>query len=181
MRFEKIFEDLEGRFEYHEREHMRATAEDLARAERAELTLSDRLRGSHGQDVTVYTGPSLQWRGDVQEVGPDWLGLRARRSSSTVVIPLASVDLVRGLSVRARPAPSGTLPALGLGSVLRSLARDRAVLRIETAGGPVTGRIAAVGADWIDLQHLPTGENSVSRSPARLTVMLSALLAVVSG
>jgi hypothetical protein len=168
MRFERIFEDLEGRLEHHEQQEVRAVSEDLARAERAQLTLADRLRGAEER-----------LSGTVQEVGAEWVGLRESRSAQRAVVPLGAIGIVEGLSSRARPAEESLRSPLGLGSVLREIARDRSVVRLETTAGTVLGRIAAVGADALDVLSLPTGESSSVPGSARLTVTTASLLAVL--
>lgn len=181
MRFERIFEDLEGRFEHHEREQMRAVSEDLTRAERADLTMADQLRGNLGREIIVHAGTALRLTGIIEATGQDWLELRDSSASSRVVIPFAAIGMVQGLSGRARPEPSSALPAPRLSSLLRSLARDRAVVRIETTAGSVTGRIAAVSADSLDVHSLPTGEHATVPGSARISVMTSAVQAVIAG
>src|SRR5699024_4804072 len=87
-----------------------------------------------------------------------------------------------GLSDRARPREEALRPPRSLGSVLRGIARDRGVVRLETRAGRLTGRIAAVGADALDVDQLPTGERSSSvTGAARLTVAMSALLVIRAG
>ncbi|MGO1389773.1 MAG: hypothetical protein ACTHUZ_06620, partial [Brachybacterium alimentarium] len=101
MRFERIFDDLEGRFEHQEREEMRAVAEDLARAERAQLSLADRLRGAGRSVLTLHVGTDLRLEGLVEEVGEAWVALRDPESSQRAVIPMPAVSLVQGLPARA--------------------------------------------------------------------------------
>lgn len=179
MRFERIFEDLEGRLEHHEQEELRAVSEDLARAERAQLTLADRLRGAGERELAVHVGTGLRLVGTVQEVGEEWVALREVRSAQRALLPLRAIGIVEGLSSRARPAEESLRSPLGLGSVLREIARDRSVVRLETTSGTVLGRIAAVGADTLDVLSLPTGESSSVPGSARLTVTVASLLAVL--
>lgn len=179
MRFERIFEDLEGRLEHHEQEELRAVSEDLARAERAQLTLADRLRGAGERELTVHIGADLRLSGVVQEVGAEWVALRETRSAQRAVVPLAAIGIVEGLSSRARPAEATLRSPLGLGSVLREIARDRSVVRLETSAGAVLGRIAAVGADTLEVLSLPTGESASVPGSTRLTVTTDSLLAVL--
>jgi hypothetical protein len=94
-------------------------------------------------------------------------------------VPLGAIGIVEGLSSRARPAEESLRSPLGLGSVLREIARDRSVVRLETTAGTVLGRIAAVGADALDVLSLPTGESSSVPGSARLTVTTASLLAVL--
>lgn len=178
MRFERIFEDLEGQFAHHQQEEVRAVSEDLTRAEQAQLTLADRLRGAQGHPVTLHLDAALRVSGIVQEVATQWVALAAEGGGRSAVIPLAAVSMVEGLPVRARPAEESVASPLGIGSVLREIARDRSVVHLETAGGTLIGRIAAVGADTLDLRSLPTGEATAVPGSARVTVALSALRAV---
>ena len=68
MRFERIFDDLEGQFAHHRQEEVRAVSEELTHAEQAQLTLADRLRGAKDQRVTLHLGPALRVAGTVQDV-----------------------------------------------------------------------------------------------------------------
>ncbi|MGP9538987.1 hypothetical protein ACT3SP_13320 [Brachybacterium sp. AOP43-C2-M15] len=179
MRFERIFDDLEGQFAHQQQEEMRAVSEELTRAERAQLTLADRLRGAGDDPLTLHLGPSLRATGRVEEVGVAWVSLRERRGGGRSVIPLAAVALVEGLPGRARPAEESPISSRSLGSVLREIARDRSVVRLETTAGSVVGRLAAVGADAMDVRSLPTGEQTAVPGTARITVAMTALLAVL--
>lgn len=179
MRFERIFEDLEGRFAHHEQQEMRAVSEDLTRAERAQLTLADRLRGAGAQLLTLHVGSGLRLSGTVDEIGADWVTLREGAGGQRTVVPLRAIVIVHGLPTRARLPEESLRSPLGLGSILREIARDRSIVRLETLAGGVIGRIAAVGADTLDLQALPTGEPVLVPGSERLTVAISALQAVL--
>lgn len=176
MRFERIFEDLEGQFAHQREEEMRAVSEELTRAERARLTLADRLRGAQGRRLTLHLATSARVAGVVQEVGPDWVALSDGAGTARAVVPHAAVGIVDGLSPRARPAEESLLSPLGLGTVLREIARDRSVVRVETTAGMLVGRIAAVGADSLDLRPVPTGESAVPAGSSLLTIATAALL-----
>jgi hypothetical protein len=179
MRFERIFDDLEGQFAHQQQQEVRAVSEDLTRAEQAQLTLADRLRGAAGHALTLHLGTALRVGGTVQDVGTEWVSLAVEGGGRRAVVPLCAVALVEGLPTRARPAEETLRSALGLGSVLREIARDRSVVRLETTAGGLIGRIAAVGADALDLRTLPTGEPTAAPGSARLTVTTSSLLAVL--
>lgn len=180
MRFERIFDDLEGRFAHQEREEMRAVSDDLARAERAQLSLADRLRGAGAHSLTLHLGAVLRLEGTVEEVGEGWLSVRETGARQRAVVPLPAIVLVQGLPTRARPAEETLRSPLGLGSVLREIARDRSVVRLETSAGGITGRIAAVGADALDVQSLPTGERGTVPGSSRVTVATASLLAITA-
>lgn len=179
MRFERIFDDLEGQFAHHQQEEVRAVSEDLTRAEQAQLTLADRLRGAGGHRLTMHLGGSLRVAGTVQDVGSQWVSLAGDGGARRAVVPLAALAMVEGLPSRARPAEEALRSPLGLGSVLREIARDRSVVRLETTAGAVIGRIAAAGADTLDIRSLPTGESTAVPGSSRITVATTALLAVL--
>lgn len=182
MRFDRIFEDLEGQFVHQEQEEMRAVSEDLTRAERAQVTLAERLRAAGDRPITAHLGHELRVTGSVEEIGSDWLELRDRTDGARLIVRSASISLISGLPDRARLLGESVRPPQSLRSVLRSMARDRGVVRVETTAGRLTGRIATVGADAMDMYQLPTGEVSSSGAgSARLTVVMSALLAVRPG
>lgn len=178
MRFERIFEDLEGQFAHHEQQEMRAVSEDLTRAERAQLSLMDRIRGSEGTAITVHLAGAGRIRGHVLEVGEGWVLLRETPGSGMVLIPRGRIALVEGLSGRARPVQESGLGEVSLGAMLRRIARDRSTVRMDTTAGSLIGRIAAVGADALDLHTLPTGESSVVPGSGRVVVMLEALISL---
>lgn len=175
---DRLLEDLSGRLAHQEREEMLAVSEDLARAERAQLTLADRLRATAGRPVVVHLGEGLRLAGRVEEVSQAWAAVREEGASRPSIVPLPAIVLLEGLSARARPAEESALSPRGLGSVLRGIARDRSTVRIETRAGGVTGRIAAVGAELMDVLSLPTGERTSVPGSSRLSVALSAILAV---
>src|SRR5699024_1640329 len=124
-------------------------------------------------------GPALRVAGTVQDVGAGWVSLAGEGGRLRAVTPLAAIALMEGLPSRARPMGDAVLSPLGLGSILREIARDRSVVRVETAAGGVIGRIAAVGADTLDVRTLPTGEPTPVPGSARTTVSTPALLAVL--
>lgn len=175
-RFDRILADIEGRHAHEEQEQLRAVSEELTRAERAQVTLLDRLRGAVGQIVTVHppSGPAV--RGEVAEVGEDWVHLRA--GGSRVLVPRAGIVLVEGLSPRSRPARDGAVPGLSFLGMLRHLSRDRELVHVQTAVGRVTGRVAAVGADAVDVITRPTGEAGTARGASR-TVLDAAAIQLV--
>jgi len=179
MRFERIFDDLEGQFAHQQQEEVRAVSEDLTRAEQAQLTLSDRLRGAGAHPVTLHLDEALRVGGTVAEVGQGWVALAGEGGARKAVVPFAAIALVEGLPSRVRPAEESLRSPLGLGSVLREIARDRSVVHLETAAGSVIGRIAAVGADTVDLRSLPTGESMAVPGSSRITVTIPALRAVL--
>lgn len=178
MRFERIFDDLEGRFAHHQQEEVRALSEELTRAELAQLTLADRLRGAQQERLTLHLGPALRVEGRVEEVGAGWAALAAEGGRRTAIVPLPAIVMVEGMPPRVRLPEESLRPPRSFGSVLREIARDRGVVHLETLGGAVRGRFASVGADALDLRTLPTGESTSMPSSARVTIPFAALLLV---
>lgn len=174
---ERMFDDLEGRLAHLESQEMRATAEDLARAERAQVPLPDRLRGALGTVIAVHLAPGLVSSGELTEVGEDWIGLGA--DGRRVLVPIPAIALLEGLPSKVRAAPRAVIPPPSLRQVLRGISRDRALVRVETPAGSATGRISAVGGDAFDLARRPTGERgALPRSGATGSVATVPLTAV---
>lgn len=178
MSLERMFEDLEGRLAHLEAQQVRATAEDLARGERAQIPLADRLRGAIGARLVVHGDPGIVAEGRLTEVGEGWFGLLGLATATRLVVPLGAVTVIEGLESRVRPEGPGRVPSQSLRQVLRSISRDRALVRISTRGGVHTGRIAAVGEDALDLTRSPTGERSAGVGAVTSTGITVPLAAV---
>lgn len=173
MRWEQLFADLEGQLAAGAAAAGRSELADLVRAERARVQLADRVRAALGARVRVAladAGPPLE--GELADAGADWL-LLALSERRRALVPAAAVDVVTGLSFAVAPPAGRVESRLGLGHVLRALARDRATVQVRTRGGAVAGRLERVGADHVDLtpEH-PAG--------GAVTVPWSAVCAVVS-
>jgi hypothetical protein len=151
MRWERLFADLEARFEAEQRVAADADVADLVRAERAHLALRDRLRAHLGQSLVCSFGGDVEAvTGDLVDLGADWLLVDSGRGQT--LIPVAALQYVSGLSAAALPDPSTVARRLGLGVVLRGLGRDRSVLGIRLrAGELLTGTIDRVGSDHFDV------------------------------
>ena len=143
-----------------------AEVADLTRAERATVPLVDRLRAARGAEVTVLVGgagtgsPATAVSGVLVETAAQWVLLAA--ASRRALVPLAGIVAVRGVPLRAAPAPGEVARRLGLGSALRALARDRARVHVALAGAELVGRIERIGADHLELatavdDHLDAG------------------------
>lgn len=173
MRWERLFADLEGQLAAGAAEQGRWDVADLVRAERAQMRVADRLRAAVGARVRVgLVDDAEPLEGELLEAGADWL-LVAVAGHRRAVVPLAALDVVSGLPVAAAP-PAGVVESrLGLGHVLRALARDRVAVTVRTRGGTLGGRLERVGADHVDLTPEPMGARCA-------TVPFSAICAVVS-
>lgn len=179
MSIESMFDDLEGRFAHLQDQEQRALAEELTRAERAQLVLADRLRGAAGARITVRLGSGLAPTGRLARVGADWIELaESAEEPPRVLISMRGIEMLEGLEARARPAEESVLPAPTLRRELRSLARDRALVQLRTTSLQVRGRIAAVGLDALDLLVFSTGERGAVPPGARVTIPLAAIVLV---
>jgi len=122
---------------------------ELAEAERATVSLAERLAASVGGEpvaLTLRDGSTVL--GTVTDATRAWVLLG--RTGREEIVPLAAVASARGVVHQA--APLGEVASrLGLGHALRALARDGATVVVVTMGGEVRGRIDQVGADHVDV------------------------------
>lgn len=183
MRWERLFDDLEASAEAEDRAAFEAEVADLARAERSRLSLADRLTAHVGRRLVVHLVDGDDVRGQVRDVGRDWVALlradgarggrtagpaaldddgQGTRYGGVDLVPLAAVTGVEGLTLASAPAvePDGPpVLRLGLAVVLRSLARDRAYVRVRLVGGrTVGGTVDRVGVDHLDVAVHPQDE-----------------------
>lgn len=149
MRWESLFADMEAQLEAAGSQERAAAVAELTRAERATVTLADRLRASDGEPVTLHVRGGASVTGRVEDVGPAWvLVLEGHREH---LVPLAAVVAASGPARTVAPGPGPGLRRLGIGHALRAIARDRTVVRVATSAGVWTARLDAVGADHVDV------------------------------
>lgn len=162
MRWDALFEDLEAQLDAAERAAGAEEVGERTRAERARVLLADRVRAARGEPVTVVVRGGGLVRGRVADAGLTWLLLDD--GAREHLVPSTAVVGVTGLPDHVAPPAGAVLRRLGMGHVLRALARDRAVVRVAAGGATVSGRVDAVGADHLDLALVhpdslrPTGE-----------------------
>lgn len=155
MRWDALFDDLEGQLSRLDGLDLAAEVAERARAERARITLSRRLLAHHATTLRVWTA-SGDIVGTVEDVAPAWLVLA--EDVTRVLIPTSAVLRVDGLGRHLAAEPGKVLRSLSLGHALRALARDRAGVAVMVAGAAVTGTIDRVGADHLDLAMHAPGE-----------------------
>jgi len=179
VRWELLFADLEAFADATERQAFDADVADRARAERATLGLADRLRGHVGGELTFRLLAGERVRGRLVDVGADWVLLQ---DGGSVVLPLAAVGGVEGLSRLAEPGAGVLARTARLGLVLRRLSRDRAPVRLVLLdSATLTGTIDRVGADHLDLaQHAPDEARRAGAVRGVVVVRLGALALVRS-
>jgi len=153
-RWELLFADLEAQLVAHEVAERGDAVAELTRAEHAAIPLADRWRAALGAPVTVELADGERVAGVVRRAAASWVLLDGRGASGQVehLVPLAAVASVVGLGRQAVPSTART-DALGLGTVLRRLQRDRARVVVRTRAGQAVGRLARIGADHLDLDE----------------------------
>lgn len=148
VRWESLFEDLEAQAEEDERAVRASEVVERTRAERAAVTLLDRLLAHHGQPLAWQLSDGEVLAGRLLDVGADWVMVA---SGAEWLLPLHAVAAVSGLSRMAEPGQQAAR-RLGLGVVLRGLSRDRSAVVVRIGGGTlVRGTVDRVGADHFDL------------------------------
>lgn len=131
--------------------HQEGEVRELTRSEQSRLTLVQRLAGQLGRPLGISTVGGRALNGVLTNVGPQWAALSVEGRS--VLVPLASVQVLRGLGRAVGQPPAGVDARLGLASALRALSRDRAQVNLWLASPSVRypGSIDRVGADFLEL------------------------------
>jgi hypothetical protein len=151
MRWARLFDDLNAQVEAAERAERAAESAELRRLELSRVTLSDRLLAAVGTSVTLTVDGAQPLTGELVQLGGDW-ALLASETGSETLVGLSAVVAVTGLPAAVAAGAGETDARLGLGFVLRRLARDRLPVTVVTRGGTAyTGTIDRVGADFFDL------------------------------
>lgn len=178
MRWESLFDDLEGSFLAEQQRDLDAEVADRVRRERGQLGLHERLAAARGSAITLQVGERTQLAGTVGDVGSGWLLLVDERRREAL-IPFEALTWIAGLTRESRTTSIVTR-SFTLVSALRAVARDRAVVTVLTRYGiELAGTIDAVGADAIDLAEHPIDQPRRAAAVISTRVLpLSALAAV---
>lgn len=172
MRWDNLFDDLEGQLEQElSAEELDVRAEE-ERLRLGRLALRDRILAASGDTdgirVFLKTGTPVTLR--PLTFGRDWFSADVLDDSSRkaqAVVPIASIGAVAftprqsALSLAAAPSESSptSLPArLTLSFVLRDLCRRRSAVEVLTPLGAVHGTIDRIGRDHLDLAVHEPGE-----------------------
>ncbi|MET0865193.1 MAG: hypothetical protein ABWZ98_12745 [Nakamurella sp.] len=167
MRWDRLFDDLEARFE--ELAEAEATAElaDRERVAIGAIWMTQRLSGAIGSAVRVRLAGGPLVAGRLLGVGPDWLLLNEGQGRDCLVA-LSAVIALEGLTATTGRELSGLALRLDLRRALRGLARDRSPVALALTGwggvttgsgsvagvtgsGEITGTIDRVGADFVEV------------------------------
>ncbi len=180
MRWEGLFDDLEGQLAAEERRERDDEVAERTRRERALVTLEARLAAAAGSGIRLRLVDGTRVDGLLDDRGRDWVLVRTVDGQG-VLVPIASVVALTALQREA--GDPGTARRFGLGYALRALARDRATVAVNLAGGgpALVGTIDAVGADHLDLAEHPEGvPRRRENVTAVTTVPFGALVSVES-
>jgi hypothetical protein len=161
MRWEALFADLEAEAATEEAAERRAEVADRTRAEVGRLRLIDRLAPALHQQTALRVAliGHAAIGGSLRAVGSDWL-LLDQGPGSEWLIALAAVQAIQGLGpASAEPGWEGLVGArLDLRVALRRVVRDRSRVMVGlTSGDTVSGRLARVGADHVELAAQGSG------------------------
>lgn len=159
MRWDALFSDYEGQMTAARDDDWRAEVADRTRGERAAVQLAARLGGAHGTQVSITLTDGTTVAGHARDSAHSWVLLEDDVSRHHV-IPAHAIVMVRGVARVARHL-SEVERRLDFTHALRALSRDRAHARVRTVGGEVSGVIAAVHADHIDIADQAQGRVSV--------------------
>jgi hypothetical protein len=171
MRWDNLFDDLEGQLEQELRAEELDEHAEQERLRIGRLSLRDRLVAVHegaehdaDRAVRVILGSGEHVTVRALSFGRDWLTaqlLGDTRRAAQCVLPIAAITalvLTRAqLELSLAPGPAAvpgesTLASrLTLPFVLRDLCRRRAAIDVRTALGDVHGTIDRVGRDHLDL------------------------------
>jgi hypothetical protein len=159
VRWERLFADLESRFDDLGDAEMMAQLPDRQRGAAAELTLVQRCCGAVGADLRVRVRSGRVHAGELRTVGADWL-LLGPAGGGEMVIALAAVTAIEGLRA-ATGAPLGVVASrFDLRLALRGIARDRSPVVVGVSGAAegqpgtgtdLSGTIDRVGSDFVEL------------------------------
>lgn len=169
VRWDRFFEDLEDQLASEweaERAALDTEAERLRLSRvglRERLSALKRERGAAAEAAspTIELADGTSLSADVVAVGEDWIALEPRGAlAGVVLVPISGIhsiaarhgDLLRSARPQAAPVARTLADRMGLGFVLRDLARRRVAVSAQLVGGrALAGTIDRVGADHFDL------------------------------
>lgn len=153
MRWEDLFEDLEGQLRAQELRELESEVADRTRRERSLVGLHDLLLGNLGRTVELRLASGRSVEGPIGDVGAGWVLVTDLGRPTIVAFP--AILAVRGLARRVEE-PGAVARRFGIGMALRAVSRDRATVDVvDLTGAILTGTIDGVGADHIDLAAHP--------------------------
>ncbi len=152
MRWDRLFEDLEGQLAADARVELDSEVAERTRGERARVTLEQRIHGAGQGGIVVHLRGGSTVRGELRDAGDQWFLLEGDAGRQQLVLGPA----VLGVEGLGRPRDDRTARRFAVGTALREISRDRrAVLVLDVDGGRRHGTIDGVGADFLDLAEHP--------------------------
>ncbi len=187
MRWERLFDDLDARFDELADAEMRAELADRERVAAGGISTVERLGGAVGRPLRVRTTVGLAVTGTLVNLGPDWL-LVGEGTGREALLALRAVTTVEGLGVATGPAVEGVALRLNLRYALRGIARDRSPVAVVVGGGvgeptslhtEITGTMDRIGADFVEVAlHAPWEARRAASVRSVVLVPLSAVVLV---
>lgn len=156
MRWDRLFDDLEGQLDVLARQERQAEVAEHTRAERGQIALAHRLTAALDQEIRLKVW-GLGWLHlRLLDVGAGWvlaeIEAQVPGRGLELLVPTDAVLGVERLGPAADPRDSTASRRFGLSRALRAVSRDRAVVRVhDRAGDHLTGTIDRVLADHLDL------------------------------
>lgn len=170
MRWDRLFADLEARFDELADADAAAEAADRERVAIGAVQAIQRLSGAIDRPIRVRLAGGASVGGVLTTVGPDWL-LLTQGHGRDCLVALGAVTAVEGLTSSTGPEMTSLAHRLDLRRALRGLARDRSPVAVGLTGwtggsagsgvgagayGPtgseeLTGTIDRVGADFLEI------------------------------
>ena len=158
VRWDALFADLQARWEAESAAELDREIAEAARLEQSTLRLADRLRGHLDVPLSLRLRSGQTLTLTPQLVGEEWLA--GTDEGSGLVVPLESITVVEGLRRRAAAEASRARRGLGIGAVLRAMARDRAAVTVMAQDGAqlAHGLLAGVGRAHLEVLAAHAGE-----------------------
>ena len=183
MRWERLFADLDAQLDSAQAAEFAGEVSDRSRREVARVQFADRARLAVGAQLSAGVVGVGSLSGRLVRSGPGWWLLAA--DGGEVLVCTEAVAWVSGLPALAADPDAVTAVErrMGLGYVLRGIARDRtAVVLVLTDATTLTGTIDRVGADFVDLaEHAPGEPRRAAAVRGARTVPFGGLAAVRAG
>ncbi len=179
VRWQRLFEDLEGELEAAEAVELEAEVAERSRIELAGVRLADRLAAWRGP-VRLHLLGAGQLCGTVASVGDGWLLL----DDPPVLVCSGALVSVQGVGLAAVGAlPHEVSRRTSLAAALRRVARDRSPVRVALVDGRhLTGTVDAVAGDHLDLaEHAPDEHRRPGAVSRVHSLPFAALAAVTPG
>lgn len=172
---DKILKDYEVQLAAQRQINRELEAHEIAHQELAQLTLSDRLAGHLGQDITVQgSGPDI-WRGRLENLGLGWIQMRL--DYGDLLLPLTSLTWWEAQSLAAR-TEQGISRRLSLAHALRAIAASRRPVYIQHKTHTLItseGRILGVGSDYCELLNYQSMSSHRLASPRQRVIPLGSI------